>query len=88
MKQKGGRNNRKSDQEMIEELIRIVEENSAVTLDEVGTHLSSRLPENPQIGKITVARAVEGQMYSLKLMKDVPEQKKSSSFYLRQAGIW
>lgn len=60
---------------MINELIRIVEENPAVTLDEMATQLRSRLPQKPQIGKTTVARALEGQMYTLKLMEDVPEQR-------------
>lgn len=74
-KTRGGAMYRKVDEEMKAEVVRIVEENPAITLREINEALRTRLPNKNQIGKTTISNILEGQLISVKLLHTSPAER-------------
>lgn len=68
---KGGRRNVKVDEEMKEEILKIVEEDCQVTLVNVNNRLRQRLPHKPHLTEQTVSRILDGNLITLKISKSV-----------------
>ena len=72
---RGGDNNRKVDDEMREAISGIIERNPLVTLQEINNILRNSLPNKPIVCQSTVANTIDGMLYSLKAVVDIPEQR-------------
>lgn len=65
-KKRGGAPHKKVDEEMKTEIVRIVEENSAITMREINEALRVRLPNKNPVTESTLCNTLEGQLLSLK----------------------
>jgi len=74
-KQRGGAMYSKVDEEMRNEIVRIVEENSAITLRGINEELKARLPNKNHIGKTTISNVLEGQLISMKVLQTSPAER-------------
>lgn len=70
---RGGRNNVKFDDEMEQCLEAIVNENCMLTLEAIAAQLREHLPEKPTVHVRTVAKHLDGMLYTLKLAQRLPE---------------
>lgn len=62
----------KVDEEMLNEVIRIVEEHSAFTLKQILEELHRRLPDKPNISVSTLANLLDDQLIRIKKLEDFP----------------
>ena len=75
---RGGANNRKVNQEMIQVIIQIVEDHPEFTLTQINQELRLRCPPPvPLISESTVAKVLDAQLITLKQIRDVPAQRNS-----------
>jgi len=65
-KPRGGARHRKLDAEMVEQIVEIVEENPAITIQNIIAELRNRLPDKPVVSETTVRRALHGQFFFCK----------------------
>ena len=72
---RGGRNNIRVDEEMQDCLEQIINENSVLTLVQINGELRRRLPHKPEIHESTVARTLNGMLFTLKLVRIVPTER-------------
>ena len=72
---KGGAKNGKIDDEMRQELMRLIEDNPLLTLLQMKNDLAASLPNKPPISTSTIARALDGMLITIKLAEDVPDQR-------------
>ena len=70
-----GRNNVRVDDEMRECLEDIINENCVLALAQINRELRGRLPAKPQIHDRTVARTLDGMLFSVKLARPVPADR-------------
>lgn len=70
---RGGPRNGKVDQDMRDALQRMLEENPLLTLGQMKDNLVNDLPNKPPISPSTIARVLDGLLYTVKLAEDVPE---------------
>lgn len=64
----------KCDQEMLNFIVNCVEENPAITLAEIKRLLELGLPNKPHISEVCISRHLDGQLISLKNLRNVPRQ--------------
>lgn len=74
-KQRGGATYRKVDDEMRNEILQLVEENPAITLQRINEALRQRLPNKPHIGKTTVSNILDGALITMKLLNTSPAER-------------
>ena len=55
-------------------LVTFVEEKPTITLDELRAKLIEQFPEKPMVSRMTISRALDGALYTLKLLRSVPVQ--------------
>ena len=72
---RGGRNNVKVNDEMKQCLEAIVNENCTLTLEAINTKLQDRLPEMPTVNVRTIAKHLDGMLYTLKLSRQLPAER-------------
>lgn len=69
---RGGRNNIRVDEEMRDCLEQIINENCVLTLVQINRELRRRLPQKPEIHESTVARTLNGMLFTIKLVRPLP----------------
>ena len=74
-RQRGGRHNIKVNEEMRQCLEEILNENPMMTLEAINASLRERLPDHPAIHVRTVAKHLDGMLYTLKLAHRVPADR-------------
>lgn len=94
---RGGARRRKVDDDMNNELERIVNNNPLLTLEQINGDLRRSLPNKPFISRSTLARALDGMLFTMKLAEDVPHARNEprvldqrvdyAQWFLRQAVI-
>ena len=72
---RGGRNNVKVNDEMKQCLEAIVNENCTLTLEAINTKLEDRLPEMATVNVRTIAKHLDGMLYTLKLSRQLPAER-------------
>ena len=72
---RGGRNNVRVDEEMRACLEEIIKENCLLTLAQINNELRRRLPPNPQIHDLTVARTLDGMLSRVKHTRPLPADR-------------
>ena len=72
---RGGRNNVKVNDEMKQYLEAIVNVNCMLTLEAINTKLQDRFPEMPTVGVRTIAKHLDGMLYTLKLSRQLPAER-------------
>ena len=72
---RGGANNVRVDDEMRDCLQDILNENCLLTLTQMNEELRRRLPAKHRIHHRTVARTLEGMLFSLKLVRPLPADR-------------
>ena len=72
---RGGRNNVKVNAEMRQCLEAILEENLMLTLEAINRKLREELPDRPHVLVRTVAKHLDGVLYTLKLAHTVPADR-------------
>ena len=74
----GGTRNRRVDNEMLQEILRVARENPFTTLENIKDRLRRNFPTKPAIHISTIARHLDNQLISLKIAgkdSDVPHQR-------------
>lgn len=71
----GGKRYQKFDDDMKAMAIEILSENPAVTLKDLNAILRTRMPEKPRVHMRTLANALDGLAYTVKLSRDVPADR-------------
>lgn len=71
---KRGGSVKKIDEEMLNFLIRSIEEKPTITLKEMQAKLRDGLPDKPPVSVQTLSRALDGAMYTVKDLRHVPIQ--------------
>ena len=94
---RGGPRRHKVDDVMINALERIVNDNPLLTLEQINAELRRQLPDKPFISRSTLARALDGMLFTMKLAEDVPQGRNEArilqqrvdyaQWFLRQAVI-
>lgn len=74
-RRRGGANNRKTDEEMINTVVSIVEDNPILTLSQINDELRIRMPSKPRVCDNTISSMLAGQLITLKMSRDVPTQR-------------
>ena len=74
-RQRGGRHNIKVNEEMRQCLEEILNENPMLTLEAINASLRERLPDHAAIPVRTVAKHLDGMLYTLKLAHRVPADR-------------
>lgn len=69
---RGGPHHSKVDQDMRDACELILEENPLLTLNQINGDLRRRLPNKPVISISTLARTLDGMLFTIKLAEDVP----------------
>ena len=72
---RGGRNNIRVDEEMRDCIEKIINDNCVLTLVQINRELRRRLPQKPEIHESTVARTLNGMLFTLKLVRVVPNER-------------
>ncbi|XP_048582057.1 uncharacterized protein LOC116617834 [Nematostella vectensis] len=72
---RGGRNNARVDDEMIDCLNDIINDNCLLTLSRINQELRRRLPLKPRIYDRTVARTLDGMLFRVKLARPLPAER-------------
>ena len=72
---RGGRNNIKVNEEMRQCLGEILSENTMLTLEAINAELKERLPDRPAVHARTIAKHLDGMLYTLKLAHRVPAER-------------
>ena len=72
---RGGRNNVKFDDDMRQCLQEIVDENCTLTITAINSELQHRLPEKPNVHARTIAKHLEGMLYTFKLSRVLPADR-------------
>ena len=72
---RGGVNNIRVDEEMRDCLDDIINENCLLTLSRINHELRTRLPGKPRIHDRTVARAFDGMLFRVKLVRHLPADR-------------
>lgn len=72
---RGGRNNTKVDREMTLCIEAIINENPMSTLESINEQLRERLPDKPHIHSRTVAKVLDGMLYTRKLARRCPAER-------------
>ena len=72
---RGGRNHVRVDAEMRDCLNDILNENCLLTLAQINCELRVRLPAKPRIHERTVARALEGMLFQVQLVRPLPADR-------------
>ena len=72
---RGGQRNAKIDDEMKGRLREVLNANPLATLEQMKTDLEASLPNKPHVSTSTIARTLDGMMYTSKLVEDVPRQR-------------
>ena len=62
---------------MINIIVSITEENPQFTLAQINAELRRRLPQKPNICDNSVAKALDGRLITLKIIRDAPVQRNS-----------
>ena len=73
----GGAHNTKVDEEMRDELERLLDVNPLLTLTQMKDELQRSLPDKPTVSPSTIARTLDGMLMTLKLAEDVPDARNS-----------
>ena len=72
---RGGNRRPRTDDEMRQEVVRIVEEHSEYTLNQINDELRIRLPNKPHISKSSLCALLDGQLITVKKLEDAPQQR-------------
>lgn len=72
---RGGFRGRRLSPEMLDVAISIVEENNALTLNQINEELVRRLPSSPRISISTLCRSLRGSFYRMKKLEIVPVER-------------
>ena len=72
---RGGVNNIRVDEEMRDCLDDIINKNCLLTLSRINHELRTRLPGKPRIHDRTVARAFDGMLFRVKLVRHLPADR-------------
>ena len=81
---RGGRNNVKVKEEMRQCLEEILEENPMLTLEAINRKLREELPDRPHVHVRTVAKHLDGMLYTLKLAHTVPADRNRADVIQRR----
>ena len=81
---RGGRNNVKVNEEMRQCLEAILEENPMLTLEAINRKLREELPDRPHVHVRTVAKHLDGMLYTLKLAHRVPADRNRADVIQRR----
>ena len=81
---RGGRNNVKFDNEMNQCLEAIINDNCTLTLEAINAKLRERLPEKPTVHVRTVAKHLDGMLYTLKLLRPLPADRNRADVIQRR----
>ena len=81
---RGGRNNVKVNEEMRQCLEAILEENPMLTLEAINRKLREELPDRPHVHVRTVAKHLDGMLYTLKLAHTVPADRNRADVIQRR----
>ena len=73
----GGARNSKMDDEMKNRLERSLQDNPMMTLVEMQQDLRQNMPQKPPVSISTIARSLDGMMFSMKMLEDVPDVRNS-----------
>ena len=65
------------DEEMRDELERLLDVNPLLTLTQMKDELQRSLPDKPAVSPSTIARTMDGMLMTLKLAEDVPDARNS-----------
>lgn len=76
-RRRGGTNNSKVDDEMIEAVVQIVQDHVEYTLTQINDELGVRLPNKPKVCDNSIANMLNGRLITLKMTRDVPTQRNS-----------
>lgn len=60
--------------EMKAALVNFVEEKPTITLDELRAKLVDTFPDKPMVSRMTISRALDGSLITLKLLRTIPTQ--------------
>ena len=74
---RGGAHNSKMDEEMKNFLRDALETNPLLTLTQMKDKLREGLPQKPGVSLSTIARTLDGMLFTLKLAEDVPDARNS-----------
>lgn len=74
----GGFRRRKMDAEMIAVAVEIVEEHSAMTLNQISHELHLRLPNKPVVGRSTISKGLKSQLIVMKKLEAAPVQRNTT----------
>ena len=87
---RGGAHNVKFDEEMKDVASEFIELNPVITLKELNAKIRQRLPEKPQVSVSTLATAVDGMLYTVKAISDIPQGRNSDATkeLRRQYATW
>lgn len=73
--QRGGNRPKKTDQEMVDFLLRLIEEKPTVTLHEMNARLRIQFPDKPQVSHQTISRSLDGEVITVKDVRPSPVQR-------------
>ncbi|KAM7434457.1 hypothetical protein ABFA07_015439 [Porites harrisoni] len=85
---RGGANHVRVDDAMRDCLDDIINENFLLTIAEMNRELRLRLPHKPVIHDRTVARALEGMLYRVKLARPLPADRNRPDVLQKRDGNW
>lgn len=71
---RGGARNRKIDGEMTDYWIDKIEKKPTITLKELNDRVRIDLPDKPHVSHQAVSKAIDGRLYTVKLVRSVPTQ--------------
>lgn len=81
-RKRGGSRRQKVDQEMVAVLVEFIEDQPSSTLKELKSRLEERMPQKPIVSLSTIARMLDGQLITVKLLRDIPCQRNRADIKL------